>query len=153
VLVAQAALETGWGRGIPRHSDGRSSHNLFGIKADAKWQGERLTLPTLEYIEDVAVRTPASFRSYPSYGESFADYVDFLRSNPRYARALQLVDNSEGFARALRDAGYATDPSYARKIIDILNGEVLTQAVVDLKLPQPTPLSESTEGRSRIDSG
>jgi hypothetical protein len=100
-----------------------------------------------------AVHTPASFRSYPSYRESVADYVEFLRSNPRYVRALQLVDDPVGFAHALQNAGYATDPGYARKIIDILNGEVLTQAVLDLKLPLPAPLSESTEDRGRIDSG
>lgn len=132
VLLAQAALETGWGRRIPGHPDGRSSHNLFGIKVDASWQGDRLTLPTLEYVQDLAMRGQAVFRSYRSFAESFADYVNFLRSNPRYAQALRLVDDPEDFIRALQQAGYATDPAYAHKIIAILKGETLTQALLDL---------------------
>ena len=141
VLLAQAALETGWGRSVPRNPDGSSSHNLFGIKADASWQGAKVGLSALEYIEGVAVRTQASFRAYSSFAESFTDYVDFLRSNPRYTRALQLASDPESFVHALQEAGYATDPAYARKVMSVLRGDTLTGTLADLKLPAGRPLT------------
>lgn len=135
VLLAQAALETGWGRSVPRNPDGSSSHNLFGVKADAGWQGAKVGLSALEYIDGVAVRTQASFRAYGSFAESFTDYVDFLRSNPRYTRALHLANDPESFVRALQEAGYATDPSYARKVLSVLHGDTLADTIADLNLP------------------
>lgn len=130
VLLAQAALETGWGRHVITAPDGRSSYNLFNIKADGRWHGERMTVSTLEYQDGVAVRQRASFRAYGSYAESFADYADFLRSNPRYREALRQAGNAEAFVNELQRAGYATDPKYAEKISMILNSDVLN---ADLK--------------------
>lgn len=119
VLVAQAALETGWGKSIIKQSDGSSSYNLFGIKSHGAWQGESAKVTTTEFREGQAVKEKASFRSYDSYAQSFNDYVDFLQSNGRYQKALSLADNSEQFAHELQKAGYATDPQYARKINQI----------------------------------
>ncbi|MEQ6341989.1 MAG: flagellar assembly peptidoglycan hydrolase FlgJ [Gammaproteobacteria bacterium] len=124
-LLAQAALESGWGQSVMRHPDGRSSHNLFGIKADARWQGERLSMPTLEYTDGKAVRRNEAFRSYDSFSASFTDYANFLRANPRYGQALAVAGDPQAFANALQDAGYATDPAYARKISAILHGDTL----------------------------
>lgn len=124
-LLAQAALESGWGQSVMRHPDGRSSHNLFGIKADARWQGERLVMPTLEYNDGKAGRRNEAFRSYDSFSASFADYANFLRANPRYGQALAVAGDPQAFANALQDAGYATDPAYARKIGAILHGDTL----------------------------
>ena len=117
-LVAQAALETGWGRrGISR-GDGVSSNNLFGIKATG-WSGERVTTGTHEYVDKVKQSQTADFRAYASPAESFADYVRLLKTNPRYQQALQAGTNIRGFAQGLQRAGYATDPSYAAKLAAI----------------------------------
>lgn len=119
LLLAQAALETGWGKAIIQRADGRSSHNLFNIKADPSWQGERAGVEALEYIDGMAVKQRASFRAYESFEESFKDYIRFLNTHPRYAKALEEASDPEAFARSLQEAGYATDPGYARKILSI----------------------------------
>jgi flagellar protein FlgJ len=118
-LVAQAALETGWGKSIIRQQDGTSSHNLFGIKSHNSWDGESARVLTTEYQGGKAVKEAASFRAYDSYAHSFEDYVSFLQSNGRYEKALDATQNPEQFARELQKAGYATDPQYARKVTQI----------------------------------
>ncbi len=133
VLIAQAALETGWGRHIPKNADGSASHNLFGIKAGSQWEGARAPASTLEYQAGTLRRERADFRSYGSYEESFRDYVGLLRDNPRYAGALTQGDNPHAFATALQRAGYATDPNYAAKIGAIVNGGTLHAALAALK--------------------
>ncbi len=133
-LVAQAALETGWGKAVIRHGDGSSSHNLFNIKADHRWGGAKVAKQTLEYRDGVAAKEVAQFRSYDSYAASFDDYVQFLKDNPRYADALRQADDPKQFAQALQDAGYATDPSYANKIVDILGRDVLASAAGEVKV-------------------
>jgi len=127
-LVAQAALETGWGRKLVRRSGGDSSHNLFGIKANG-WQGERATSGTHEYVNGVRRNETASFRAYNSVGESFADYVRLLKTSPRYQNALQAGSNVRSFAQGLQRAGYATDPTYAAKIAAIAGGPTIERAV------------------------
>lgn len=119
LLLAQAALETGWGQAVPRHADGTSSHNLFGIKADGRWDGPRVSLPTLEFRDGVAQRERATFRAYDSFAASFHDYVDFLQSGPRYGEALEQAPDGTAFMRGLHEAGYATDPHYADKVLGI----------------------------------
>ncbi|MGL4319089.1 MAG: flagellar assembly peptidoglycan hydrolase FlgJ [Pseudomonas sp.] len=118
-LVAQAALETGWGKSIIQQADGSSSHNLFGIKAHGGWEGESARVLTTEYNGGKAVKEAASFRTYDSFQQSFNDYVSFLQGNGRYQEALDATDNPERFVRELQEAGYATDPQYARKIAQI----------------------------------
>jgi len=140
VLVAQAALETGWGRGITRHPDGRSSNNLFGIKAGSDWQKETVSVPTLEFRDGVAVRERASFRSYDSIAASFQDYVQFLKNNPRYKEALVHAGDPQQFSNALQEAGYATDPQYAVKIHNVLNSYTLSSAMSDLKVNATNPI-------------
>lgn len=133
VLVAQAALETGWGRHVPQRADGASSHNLFGIKAGGQWSGDRVAVPTLEFRDGIVRQENASFRAYDSVADSFNDYVQLLKSNPRYRAALDLADDPRHFAQALQRAGYATDPAYGQKILGILHGDVLDAAVGALK--------------------
>lgn len=118
-LVAQAALETGWGKSIIREADGSSSHNLFGIKAHRGWDGDSARVMTTEFKGGAAVKEAASFRSYDSFKQSFNDYVSFLQGNGRYEDALASTDKPEQFVRELQKAGYATDPQYARKISQI----------------------------------
>ena len=135
-LVAQAALETGWGKSIIRQQDGTSSHNLFGIKSHNSWDGESARVLTTEYQGGKAVKEAASFRAYDSYAHSFEDYVSFLQSNGRYEKALNATQNPEQFARELQKAGYATDPQYARKIGQIARQMQTYQAVASVDSPQ-----------------
>ncbi|MFC7300902.1 flagellar assembly peptidoglycan hydrolase FlgJ [Cognatiluteimonas weifangensis] len=125
-LVAQAALETGWGRRLA----GGDSHNLFGIKAGGRWHGERVRAGTHEFVDGVRVGRQAEFRAYGSPAESFADYAQLL-SRPRYAAARNTGDTRR-FAQALQHAGYATDPSYAAKIAAIADGPTIRRALAAL---------------------
>lgn len=127
-LVAQAALETGWGRRQIQRDGGGQTHNLFGIKATG-WKGERATTRTHEYVGGVRQTETAQFRAYASPAESFADYVRMLKQNPRYQQALQSGGDVRRFAQALQSAGYATDPAYAAKITAIANGPTVARAV------------------------
>jgi peptidoglycan hydrolase FlgJ len=128
VLLAQAALETGWGRHVIHTGDGQSSHNLFNIKADRRWGGDSVNVSTLEYRDGLAQQERADFRRYQSYAESFSDYIEFLQNNPRYQRALEVGHDSVAYAEELQKAGYATDPEYANKIKRLLNSEVIRMA-------------------------
>lgn len=119
-LLAQAALETGWGRHQPKAADGTTSYNLFGIKAGTTWQGARTVAATTEYVAGRAVRALESFRSYASYGDAFQDFARLLRGNGRYAGALANTGNAEAYAQSLQQAGYATDPRYAAKLTRII---------------------------------
>ncbi len=118
-LVAQAALETGWGKSVMRAEDGSSSHNLFGIKAGQSWQGGQARAITSEFRDGAMVKETAQFRSYDSYQDSFHDLVTLLQSNDRYKEVVKSADNPEQFVRELQKAGYATDPDYASKISQI----------------------------------
>jgi len=140
-LVAQAALETGWGKHVIRRGDGSSAHNLFGIKAHSTWDGERVRVSTVEYRDGVAGREMAEFRAYDNLEDSFRDYLDFLQQNPRYSKALEVTDDPVAFTNALQQAGYATDPRYASKIQQIMNGQVMQAAMPQLKTPGFMPIS------------
>lgn len=118
ILIAQAALETGWGKKVIQNSLG-SSNNLFNIKADRSWKGEKVATQTLEFHDNVPVKEKAAFRSYNSYEESFNDFVRFLNQNPRYEATLSQNNNSESFIRGIHKAGYATDPKYADKVLQV----------------------------------
>ena len=137
-VLAQAALETNWGKHMPTHSDGSSSFNLFGIKAGGSWEGSRVNVPTLEYEGGIAVRKQAQFRAYKSTADSLADYADLIRSDPRYAQARGRGDDVLGYAKALVEGGYATDPDYAGKVATLANSSVMRNALDALK-KAPTP--------------
>lgn len=119
LIMAQAALESGWGRREIRADDGQPSYNLFGIKADKSWKGPVVEATTTEYVNGVAQKTRASFRAYGSYEEAFSDYGKFMSSNPRYANVLT-AQNPAAAARSLQQAGYASDPQYGGKLIRIM---------------------------------
>ena len=124
-LLAQAALESGWGNAVIKNSDGTSSHNLFNIKADRSWRGKQAQVSTLEFDQGIARRMNSGFRAYPSFQESFHDYVNFIKDNPRYESALKKVSNVGQYMRELQKAGYATDPSYADKVMHIYQSNTL----------------------------
>ncbi len=128
-LLAQAALETGWGKHFIERTDGSSSFNLFGIKASGGWTGGAATVPTVEYENGVAKRKYESFRIYDSFAQSAMDFVQLLQNSPRYQKAVDAVDNIGQFWKELQDAGYATDPHYANKLNTILHGNTLQEAL------------------------
>ncbi len=119
LIVAQAALESGWGAREIRTAHGAPSHNLFGIKADAGWRGESTQITTTEWVDGVMQKVKAKFRVYASYGEALRDYTRLLTENPRYRRVMQ-ASTPEQAARSLQSSGYATDPHYADKLITII---------------------------------
>ncbi|HQT25558.1 MAG TPA: glucosaminidase domain-containing protein, partial [Burkholderiales bacterium] len=124
----QAALETGWGRHEIKGASGRSSHNIFGIKADKHWKGGVVTAPTTEYVNGAPRKVYQNFRAYSSYAECFQDYAHMLASNPRYATVAASRQDAAGFAQGLQSAGYATDPHYSDKLMRIF-GENAMQEV------------------------
>ncbi|MBU6517711.1 flagellar assembly peptidoglycan hydrolase FlgJ [Pantoea sp. B270] len=119
LIIAQAALESGWGRGEIRTASGERSYNLFGIKASPDWQGKTTDITTTEFIDGVATKTRAAFRVYDSFSEALSDYARFIADNPRY-RAVTDAASGEQAAQALQHSGYATDPHYASKLISIM---------------------------------
>jgi flagellar protein FlgJ len=121
-------LESGWGRRQILGADGKSSHNLFGIKAGAKWDGDIVNAATTEYSNGVPQNKREPFRAYASYAESFQDYAGLLQGN-RYREVLGQEGDAAGFARALQQAGYATDPMYASKLARVANSETMRQAL------------------------
>lgn len=142
-LVAQAALETGWGAHVMQDSNGSSSFNLFGIKAGADWQGDSVARATVEYENGVAERRLERFRAYPDVGAAFDDYASFLRTRPRYEAALGHGDDVTGFAGALQQAGYATDPHYAQKINRVLSSDTMQGALTGLKVEADRPITST----------
>ncbi|MDT0602874.1 flagellar assembly peptidoglycan hydrolase FlgJ [Thalassotalea castellviae] len=120
VVIAQAALETGWGQKVIKTAQGESSNNLFNIKADARWSGDKTHKETLEYQQGAMVKKREPFRVYQNIGDSINDYINFLSSNERYQGALKQAKNVEQFLHGLQGAGYATDPNYANKIMGTL---------------------------------
>ncbi|WP_199096885.1 flagellar assembly peptidoglycan hydrolase FlgJ [Dyella sp. ASV21] len=132
-VLAQAALETQWGQHMPSHSNGNTSNNLFGMKAGSSWDGDKVSVPTLEFEDGVAVRKRAQFRAYDNPGQSFDDYAQLVSDNPRYAKALNHGDDVVGFARGLVNGGYATDPGYVQKVVAIANSPAMREALEALK--------------------
>lgn len=119
-LIAQAALETGWGQRIVPGRHGGSSNNLFNIKADQRWDGDKSHVNTLEFDGTTADKQKAAFRSYVNLEQSLHDYANFIKQHPRYERAVAAADKPERYAEQLQQAGYATDPHYADKLKTIM---------------------------------
>ena len=126
VLVAIAALETGWGNHVPNDESG-SSNNYFGIKADSRWQGGHVGSQTLEFEGGAFNELKQSFRAYDSLKESFEDYAEFLLGNERYSYALEFAGDAKRFLSEIQNAGYATDPNYANKILNVLDNAAFSK--------------------------
>jgi flagellar protein FlgJ len=124
-LLAQAAVETGWGQYM-MHTDKGNTHNLFGIKAGNGWQGDTARVNTLEFEQGVPAPKKAEFRAYNSFGDAMQDYVSFVKDNPRYQKAVRSTNDPKQYFEELQQAGYATDPAYADKVISVLNGSSLS---------------------------
>ncbi|MFK7815377.1 MAG: flagellar assembly peptidoglycan hydrolase FlgJ [Gammaproteobacteria bacterium] len=141
VLVAIAALETGWGLHTPQAKLGKDSFNYFGIKAN-NWQGPEVSNVTKEFDGEKMIKIQDNFRAYDTPAESFNDFAEFLLSNPRYQDAINNRADANVFVNELQKAGYATDPNYAKKVNSILNGSILNNAIHSLNTS--TSASETT---------
>jgi flagellar protein FlgJ len=128
-IIGQAALESGWGAREIKGAGGANSHNLFGIKAGRSWDGDTAAIKTTEYVNGVKQKVVDKFRSYASYAESFMDYANMLKNNPRYSKVLEAGNDPQAFAQGLQKAGYATDPAYAAKLTRIITGSVMRQGL------------------------
>jgi flagellar protein FlgJ len=144
VLVAQSVLETGWGKHTMRFPDGRSTYNLFGIKAGPGWDGSTMSKPTLEFRDGVMKTELAQFRAYDSMPHALSDYVRLIQSSPRYDGALKHDGDAEHYLHGLQRAGYATDPDYADKILNIMRGRTFGQTLASLEMIQDqSPIEET----------
>lgn len=136
-ILAQAAQETGWGQHqLP------GSHNIFNVKADPTWHGPSQMFNVWEIEGGKKVWKDQSFRMYDSYEEALLDRVEFLRDNPRYAKA-GLFDegtrgNLEKEAAALQRAGYATDPHYAEGLVRVFNSPKMQHAINEARTLETT---------------
>ncbi|HEY2782923.1 MAG TPA: glucosaminidase domain-containing protein [Steroidobacteraceae bacterium] len=128
-MLAQAALETGWGQRMPRNADGSVSHNLFGIKAGDEWGGARATADTIEVVNGVATPRRTSFRAYGSIEESVNDFASLLKNSPRYRDVLAVGSDAGAYAASIAKSGYATDPDYGNKLNQILRSDTLQSAL------------------------
>ena len=124
-LLAQAAVETGWGKYMIHSGKGENTHNLFGIKADKNWQGEKALVDSIEFEQGVAITAKSPFRAYQNFNEALQDYVNFVQNSPRYEQALKQSEQTEQYFNALQQAGYATDPDYAKKVMSVFNGDII----------------------------
>ena len=140
-LVAQAALETGWGARVIRGDDGANSFNLFGVKAGSDWDGGSVNKPTLEFENGVPRQIRDRFRAYDGVKQAFEDYARVLETRPRY-NAVTNVSGTE-FPRRLQEAGYATDPDYAAKIERVMQSDTLRDALAALPERNAVPASTS----------
>jgi peptidoglycan hydrolase FlgJ len=131
VLLAQAALETGWGKHVIHDPQGNNSFNIFNIKKNAAWEGKSVAVQSVEFKQGVAQIETANFRQYDNYLHSFSDYVALMKTNSRYQPALNAGNNSAEYAKALQQAGYATDPRYAEKIKNVLASDAIRAATVN----------------------
>ena len=130
-LVAQAALETGWGKKQIRMVDGSPSYNLFNLKAGKSWTGPVAEVMTTEFENGKAISRLERFRAYSSYEEAFEDYARLIGESPRYAEVLGKTDAKQ-FAEALQQGGYATDPAYASKLARVIGGTTMRQGMLAL---------------------
>ncbi|HET6719068.1 MAG TPA: flagellar assembly peptidoglycan hydrolase FlgJ, partial [Rhodocyclaceae bacterium] len=128
LLVAHAALESGWGKSEPRRADGSPSYNLFGVKAGKRWAGTTVDAATTEFENGQAQARVEKFRAYGSYQEAFQDYANLLAASPRFSSVVA-ANNGTDFANSLQQSGYATDPMYAAKLSRIIQGKTLRDAL------------------------
>jgi flagellar protein FlgJ len=128
-LLAQAALETGWGRRMAHTADGAPSLNLFGIKAGEGWSGSRAVADTVEFSGGVATQRRTAFRAYGSIEESVSDFANLLSNSPRYRDAVAAGNDAQAYIHGIARSGYASDPEYGNKLNQILNSNTLRAAL------------------------
>lgn len=123
LTIAQAILESGWGNsGLTIRANA-----LFGIKAGKSWKGKVYSAKTQECYDGVNfVSETAVFRAYDSWAESVQDHTEFLCGLKRYAKVVGEKDYRKA-CEAIQAAGYATDPTYANKLVSLIVRHGLTK--------------------------
>lgn len=133
ISIAQAILESDWGKS----ELATEYHNLFGVKGSNSEQSA--LLETQEFVEGEWLTIQAYFKVYPNYAASIEDHtrlmVEGVTWNPTLYHPVLAADTYQEAAYALQEAGYATDPTYPAKIIDIIETYELYK--FDLPVPQP----------------
>ncbi len=130
ILLAQAAIETGWGRSVV-------GNNIFGIKAGSSWTGDTVTTATHEYEDGQYVSINAAFRAYPSFDAAVRDFVSVVSASPRYRAALGAGEDAGAYARGLVAGGWATDIDYVQKLQSVAGGPSATAAFAAAAAPPP----------------
>jgi len=148
-IVAQAALETGWGEHVMPAQDGDNSFNLFGIKSGDHWRGDQVARQTLEFEAGIPRPQQAKFRSYQNTADAFDDYTRFLVDNPRYSGVRGHGADTAAFANALQESGYATDPDYAAKINNVLKSPTMRRVMSGIKNPGAQPITTQMSAHAR----
>lgn len=128
VILAQTALETGWGKFVLHDQSGNNTYNLFNIKSGSTWAGDKVSTSTLEFVDGSPSKQKANFRQYQSYEQSFKDYVSLIKNSSRYGASASAKNASE-YIDGLQQGGYATDPHYAKKLKQLLNSDLIKSAV------------------------
>jgi flagellar protein FlgJ len=139
-VIAQAALETGWGRHMPVDAQGNGL-NFFGIKAGSSWQGDQLSAMTREVTQGQAQNMVQNFRSYDTAAAGVNDYVSLVGGSPRYSAALNTGNDVRAFATALKEGGYATDPDYVNKLVATAHSVRQHLNGTTLKLDPSSPIA------------
>ena len=133
ITLAQGILESRYGLS----ELASKGNNHFGIKCHKDWKGR-----TMAYDDDAKGEC---FRVYDSAQESFRDHSDFLRGRDRYKSLFELKPGDyKGWAHGLKKAGYATDPSYATKLIEIIEDYDLARFDKGVKVEVKPPLEIET---------
>lgn len=148
-ILAQAALETGWGKHVMSDTRGGNSFNLFGIKAGSSWHGDTAMRRTIEFEDGVPQYQHASFRAYGDIASTMDDYTSLLANNPRYESVVGRGNDTDGFADALQQSGYATDPAYARKLKNVIESPTMQRVLSGLKKPASTPIANGLSAQSQ----
>lgn len=141
VVLAQAILESDWGTS----DKALQANNLFGIKAASDWTGPTVTLPTKEYVNNKWIFIDAKWRKYENWTASIMDHANFLITRKHYKNIIGETDYKK-VCNELQKAGYATDPTYANKLIVRIEQYNLTkydEVVDDLVFSSPTLKAET----------
>jgi flagellar protein FlgJ len=129
ILVAQAILETDWGKKIVAYNNQSSSNNLFNIKSTSETDKKTHPIETLEQKNGIVVKEKSSFKAYESFKESFMDYVNFIKNNTRYEQAIKKAANPKEYINALQHSGFATDGQYAEKVMSIFSSHSFNELI------------------------
>jgi len=117
IVIAQAILESGWGKYA-------IENNIFGIKAGPSWNGKAIIRNTKEWDGRRYITKESRFRAYDSIEDSILDYLNLVGKSKRYEQVKE-AKNYRDAARKLQESGYATDPEYSNKLINIIESNRL----------------------------
>ena len=146
LTLAQSIVEGAWGKS----ELAKAANALFGIKATKDWKGKTVTKKTTEYVDGKKVQVDAEFRAYDTWEDSVKDHSAFLKKYKRYAKVIGETDYKTA-CKAIAAAGYASDPEYADKLIEIIETYELDK--YDTKNTKTDDLEEADKKYYRVQAG